>query len=128
MTDDKDRPVYMISVAAELTGVHPQTLRIYERKQLVSPKRTAKQTRMYSDRDIEKLRDIQELTRGGLNLAGVELVMELRERVRELQRTVEEMTDEMRVREEEARDRIDKLHRSYRRELVWVPRGEIQKR
>jgi MerR family transcriptional regulator/heat shock protein HspR len=128
MTDDKDRPVYMISVAAELTGVHPQTLRIYERKQLVSPKRTAKQTRMYSDRDIEKLRDIQELTRGGLNLAGVELVMELRERVRELQRTVEEMTDEMRVLEEEARDRIDKLHRSYRRELVWVPRGEIQKR
>ncbi len=128
MTDDRDRPVYMISVAAELTGVHPQTLRIYERKRLVSPKRTAKQTRMYSDRDIEKLRDIQELTRGGLNLAGVELVMELRERVRELQRTVEEMTDEMRVREEEVRDRIDKLHRSYRRELVWVPRGEIQKR
>lgn len=126
--EDRDRPVYMISVAAELTGVHPQTLRIYERKQLVNPKRTAKQTRMYSDRDIERLRDIQELTHSGVNLAGVELVMRLREQIRDLQQTVDEMTDEIHAREEEVRDRIDKLHRSYRRELVWVPRGEIQKR
>lgn len=127
--DDKDRPVYMISVAAELTGVHPQTLRIYERKQLVSPQRTAKHTRMYSDRDIERLRDIQELTRSyGLNLAGVDLVMQLRAQVRELQDSVDEMTEKVRVHQGELRDEIDRVHRSYRRELVWVPRGQIQKR
>jgi len=127
--EDKERPVYMISVAAELTGVHPQTLRIYERKHLVCPKRTAKQTRMYSEADIERLRDIQELTRScGVNLAGVELVMQLRAQVEEMQRTVDEMSREMRAHHEEVRDRIEALHRSYRRELVHVPRGQIQKR
>lgn len=126
---DKDRPVYMISVAAELTGMHPQTLRIYERKQLVYPKRSAKRTRMYSDRDIERLREIQELTRTyGVNLAGVELVMKLREQVEGLGKTVEEMTETMRAHQEEVRREIERVHKSYRRELVLVPRRDIQKR
>lgn len=119
----------MISVAAELTGVHPQTLRIYERKRLVTPRRTAKHTRMYSDADIEKLREIQELTRRfGVNLAGVELVIELREQVAELTKAVDEMTTEMKRHRDEVREEIEKVHRSYRRELVLVPRGELQKR
>jgi MerR family transcriptional regulator, heat shock protein HspR len=92
MTDD--RAVYVISVAAELAGVHPQTLRIYERKGLVSPKRTAGNSRRYSQRDIELLREIQDLTQHrGINLAGVKLIMQLqleadalRARLGELQR------------------------------------------
>lgn len=127
--DDKDRPVYMISVAAELAGVHPQTLRMYERKQLVCPKRSAKQTRMYSDADIERLREIQDLTRRfGVNLAGVELVMRLRSQVQELQTLVDDMKEATRASQDAAREEIQRVHRSYRRELVLVPRSEIQKR
>ncbi|RJQ55576.1 MAG: MerR family transcriptional regulator [Actinobacteria bacterium] len=129
MADKKDRPVYMIGIAAELTGVHPQTLRIYERKRLVQPRRTAKQTRMYSERDIETLRDIQELTREyGLNLAGVELVMGLRKQVAELRKTVEEMASDMERHQREMHDEIERVHKSYRRELVLVPRGKLVKR
>jgi MerR family transcriptional regulator/heat shock protein HspR len=92
MTDD--RAVYVISVAAELAGVHPQTLRIYERKGLVSPKRTAGNSRRYSQRDIDRLREIKDLTQLlGINLAGVKLIMQmqveavaLRTRLDELQR------------------------------------------
>ena len=81
---DEDRAVYIISVAAELAGVHPQTLRIYERKGLVAPKRTSGNTRRYSDRDIALLRQIQDLTQeGGINLAGVKMIIELQERLRE---------------------------------------------
>src|SRR5664280_208510 len=75
---DSDRPLYMISVAAELAGVHPQTLRIYERRQLVSPNRSSGNTRLYSDADIERLRLIQHLTQDeGINLAGVIRIIEL---------------------------------------------------
>ena len=85
-----DRAIYVISVAAELAGVHPQTLRIYERKGLVSPKRTAGNTRRYSERDIELLRKIQELTNEGINLAGVVRILELEEEVAHLQARYEE--------------------------------------
>jgi MerR family transcriptional regulator, heat shock protein HspR len=75
---DEERAVYIISVAAELAGVHPQTLRIYERKGLVAPKRTSGNNRRYSDRDIRLLRQIQDLTQeGGINLAGVKMIIEL---------------------------------------------------
>ncbi|MCS7058138.1 MAG: helix-turn-helix transcriptional regulator [Meiothermus sp.] len=77
---DKDRPVYIISVAAELVGMHPQTLRLYEREGLVTPRRTAGKTRLYSERDVEKLREIRRLTQElGVNLAGVEEIMRLRD-------------------------------------------------
>jgi MerR family transcriptional regulator, heat shock protein HspR len=76
-----DRAVYVISVAAELAGVHPQTLRMYERKGLLQPKRTSGNTRRYSQRDIERLRRIQRLTQEGINLAGVMTIMELEERL-----------------------------------------------
>src|SRR5919198_2136216 len=91
-----DRAVFVISVAAELAGVHPQTLRIYERKGLVHPKRTTSNSRRYSERDIERLRQIQELTGLGVNLAGVRRVMELTERIELLQEQVAQLETELR--------------------------------
>jgi MerR family transcriptional regulator/heat shock protein HspR len=82
---DSDQGVFMISVAAELAHMHPQTLRIYEARGLVQPKRSPKNTRLYSQRDVERLRRIQQLTAEGLNLAGVERVLALEHRLRELE-------------------------------------------
>jgi MerR family transcriptional regulator, heat shock protein HspR len=97
MTDD--RAVYVISVAAELAGVHPQTLRIYERKGLVSPKRTAGNSRRYSPRDIERLREIQDLTQQrGINLAGVKLIMQLQVEADALRARLEELQRELAAR------------------------------
>jgi MerR family transcriptional regulator/heat shock protein HspR len=93
----EERAVYVISVAAELAGVHPQTLRIYERKGLVRPKRTAGNTRRYSDRDIELLQQIHELTRAkGINLAGVKLVIEMQAELAELRERAAELERELR--------------------------------
>ena len=80
---DKNRPLYMISVAAELAGVHPQTLRAYEQKGLVTPQRTSGNTRMYSQSDIDRLELIQELTAEGINLAGVTRILDLQSRLEE---------------------------------------------
>ena len=107
-----DRPRYMISVAAELVGMHPQTLRMYEAKGLVRPGRTAGGTRLYSETDLERLRLIQRLTTAlGLNLAGVEHVLRLQDELRRLHARMERL-------ERELRDEIQTVHRSYRRELV----------
>src|SRR5215216_171080 len=107
-----DRPRYMISVAADLVGMHPQTLRIYETKGLVAPQRTAGNTRLYSDADLERLRLINRLTSElGLNLAGVEHVIRLEEQVRRMQRRFERLEREM-------REQIAEVHRQYRRDLV----------
>jgi MerR family transcriptional regulator/heat shock protein HspR len=107
-----DRPRYMISVAAELVGMHPQTLRLYEAKGLVRPARTPGGTRLYSDADVERLRLIQRLTTElGLNLAGVEHVLRLEDELRRLQARMERL-------ERELRAEIASVHRSYRREIV----------
>ncbi len=107
-----DRPRYMISVAAELVGMHPQTLRIYEQKGLVRPKRTAGGTRLYSEADLERLRTIQRLTSElGLNLAGVEHVLRLEDQLRRMQRRIERLEQEM-------REAVAQTHRQYRRDLV----------
>jgi MerR family transcriptional regulator/heat shock protein HspR len=88
--------VYIISVAAELAGVHPQTLRMYERKGLLSPKRTSGNTRRYSERDIERIRTIQQLTQGeGISLTGVRLFMAMRERLEEVERRALELEREL---------------------------------
>ena len=111
-----DRPRYMISVAADLVGMHPQTLRIYESKGLIRPKRTAGNTRLYSEVDIERLLLIQQLTNDlGLNLAGVEQVLELQDQVQRMRRTLDRMEREM-------REAVNQVHRQYRRDLVpWKP-------
>ncbi|HEX9123650.1 MAG TPA: helix-turn-helix transcriptional regulator [Actinomycetota bacterium] len=93
----EDRAVYIISVAAELAGVHPQTLRIYERKGLLRPKRTSGNTRRYSERDIRRLQLIQELTQDqGVNLAGVKMIMEMQRELEELRRRTAELEIELR--------------------------------
>jgi MerR family transcriptional regulator/heat shock protein HspR len=107
-----DRPRYMISIAAELVGMHPQTLRIYENKGLVRPKRTRGNTRLYSEADLERLRLIQRLTGElGLNLAGVEVVLRLEDELRKAHGRIERL--ERRLREE-----IQNVHKHYRRDLV----------
>ena len=100
---DEDRAVYIIRVAAELAGVHPQTLRIYERKGLVAPKRTSGNTRRYSDRDIALLRQIQDLTQeGGINLAGVKMIIELQAKLDALRAETDQLQERLRERDEEA--------------------------
>ena len=116
---DSDRGVYMISVAAELAGMHPQTLRIYEARGLITPKRSPKNTRLYSQGDVERLRRIQELTGElGMNLAGVERVFELEaeiERMRRRLRAFERQADRA---QEELRKEIDRVRRSVKAEMV----------
>jgi MerR family transcriptional regulator/heat shock protein HspR len=114
----RDAAVYVISVAAELAGVHPQTLRIYERKGLVEPARTGGGSRRYSDADVAVLRRIQELTSDGLNLAGVKRVLEMEA---ELERLRAELA---RVRRE-AEQAIEEAHRQYRRDLVPVSQAVV---
>ena len=108
---DSRQAVFVISVAAELAGVHPQTLRIYERKGLVDPARTGGGSRRYSEEDIERLRRIQDLTNEGLNLAGVKRVIELEAELERLQAQLAEA-------QREARDALERTHRTYRRDLV----------
>jgi MerR family transcriptional regulator, heat shock protein HspR len=108
----ENRGRYMISVAAELVGMHPQTLRMYEQKGLVRPSRTSGNTRLYSEADLERLRLIQQLTTElGLNLAGVEMVLRLEDQLGRMQRRMERLEHDLR---EEMRD----IERRYKRELV----------
>jgi len=107
-----DRGIYMISVAAELVGMHPQTLRMYEAKGLVRPQRTPGGTRRYSEADVERLRIIQRLTTElGLNLAGVELVLRLEDELRKARAQIERLQSEM-------KQEVQNVHRQYRRDLV----------
>ena len=107
-----DRGRYMISVAAELVGMHPQTLRIYEQKGLVRPKRTSGNTRLYSEQDLERLRLIHQLTTElGLNLAGVEMVLRLEDQLTRMQLRMDRMEREM-------RERMRDIEKQYKRELV----------
>jgi len=116
---DRERGVYMISVAAELAGMHPQTLRIYETRGLIAPKRSPKNTRLYSQEDVDRLRRIQELTSEmGMNLAGVEKVFELEEeitRMRRRMRTLERQAERV---EAELQQEIERVRRSFKAELV----------
>lgn len=92
---DKNRPLYMISVAADLAGLHPQTLRIYESKGLVTPQRTSGNTRMYSQADVERLELIARLTDEGINLAGVVRILDLRERMSAQEEEVEQLRKQL---------------------------------
>ena len=117
---DYERPRYMISIAAELVGMHPQTLRIYEAKGLVRPGRTPGGTRLYSEHDLGRLRAIQRLTTEiGLNLAGVERVLHLEDEMRKLQVRIERL-------ERQLRDEVEKVHKQYRRDLVLYRETEVQ--
>src|SRR3954451_16460119 len=121
MADDQ-RALYIISVAAELAGVHPQTLRIYERKGLIEPSRTEGRSRRYSDRDIVLLQRIQELTNDGVSLAGVRRILELEAELEELRDEVEDLNAALVRAREDLQAAVRDVHRSYRRDLVPVSR------
>ena len=118
MPAESDRAVFVISVAAELAGVHPQTLRIYEREGLVRPKRTTSNARRYSERDIERLLEIKRLTRDGVNLEGVRRVMALTQEVERLQAAVAALQAELRAQAHRHHQELEKVRRSARRDLV----------
>jgi len=135
MSDKPDvtRGVYMISVAAELAGMHPQTLRIYETRGLITPKRSPKNTRLYSQEDVDRLRRIQELTTElGMNLAGVERVFELEEEIDRMRRRLRNLERHAKRVQEEMERELDRVRRSYKYELVpyeppsqaLMPRGD----
>jgi MerR family transcriptional regulator, heat shock protein HspR len=119
---EQERPRYMISVAAELVGMHPQTLRIYESKGLVRPRRTPGNTRLYSEADLERLRLIQRLTTElGLNLAGVETVIRLEDELAKARARLDRL-------ERELRREIRSVHKQYKREVVLYRRDDLPDR
>ena len=123
--EDQDRAVYIISVAAELAGVHPQTLRIYERKGLLRPARTAGNTRRYSDRDIERLRMIQRLTQvEGLNLAGVRMIVDMEDQIERMRQRVSALDAELQRARRRMRDEIERLLKDTKRTDI-VPRSSV---
>ena len=122
---DPQRGVYMISVAAELAGMHPQTLRIYESRGLIQPKRSKGKTRLYSQHDVERLRRIQELTSQlGMNLAGVEKVFELEEELEKMRLRMEGLQHKAAALEKEMADEIERVKKQFRAEIVrYEPPG-----
>lgn len=116
---DDERGVYMISVAAELADMHPQTLRIYESKGLISPQRSPKNTRLYSQADVERLRRIQQMTNEeGLNLAGVETVLEMEERVDAMRAELEALRAHALELEQRMGEEVERVRRELRAEIV----------
>jgi MerR family transcriptional regulator/heat shock protein HspR len=118
-TVERDRGVFMISVAAELADMHPQTLRMYEQRGLITPKRSPKGTRLYSWDDVQRLRRIQEMTvELGMNLAGVEKVLELEEQLARMARRVEQLERRAERIQAEMEERLEEARRSQRAEIV----------
>ena len=125
--DDYDAPVYVISIAAELADMHPQTLRAYERKGLIEPSRTEGNTRRYSRRDIDRLRFIQTLTQDeGLNLAGVRVVLDLGEQLQRSRNRVRELEEMVRHLATRLQDDVEAAHKSHRFEIVPAPNRDVE--
>jgi MerR family transcriptional regulator, heat shock protein HspR len=122
----RKRPVYMIGIASELIGVHPQTLRMYEQKGLLRPRKSIKNTRLYSQEDVDLGRYIQRLTQElGMNLAGVRKVIDLERQVARLEAEIRALREELDRKDVEHRRLIAEVHQSYKRELVLMPRSEL---
>jgi MerR family transcriptional regulator/heat shock protein HspR len=125
--DVNARALYVISVAAELAGVHPQTLRIYERKGLLAPARTSGRSRRYSEHDIALLRRIQELTNDGMSLAGVQRVLALEEELRAARERIAQLEEHVEGLRQEMEERVEAVRRAHRRELVPLRSNSIVK-
>ncbi|CAA9432408.1 HspR, transcriptional repressor of DnaK operon [uncultured Rubrobacteraceae bacterium] len=122
----RKRPVYMIGIASELIGVHPQTLRMYEQKGLLRPRKSIKNTRLYSQEDIDLGRHIQRLTQEmGMNLAGVRKILDLERQVARIEAENRALREELERKELEHDRLVAEVHQSYKRELVLMPRGEL---
>ena len=125
---EEERALYIISVAAELAGVHPQTLRIYERKGLIEPQRTEGRSRRYSDRDIELLQHIQELTNEGVGLAGVKRILELEAALEDAEDEIERLRELVKRARQQIAEAEERVHRKYRRDLVPVSKAVVRVR
>jgi MerR family transcriptional regulator, heat shock protein HspR len=122
----RKRPVYMIGIASELIGVHPQTLRMYEQKGLLRPRKSIKNTRLYSQEDVDLGRYIQRLTQEmGMNLAGVKKVLDLERQAARMEAENRALREELQRKELEHSRLVAEVHQSYKRELVLMPRSEI---
>ena len=123
MTDFESRALFMIGVAAELAGMHPQTLRMYERRGLVSPSRSSGGTRLYSQRDVARLRRIQQMSESGLTLTGIERVLELERALEGALARVRQLEAEMLAQAAAARAELEAIRRSLSTEIVHIRRG-----
>jgi MerR family transcriptional regulator, heat shock protein HspR len=123
--EGRERGVYIISVAAELVGVHPQTLRIYERKGLLSPSRTSGNTRRYSERDIATLQAIQRLTQEGVNLAGVKMIVQMQDELHRMRERMDQMRREMDRAADRLRQEVERARSQHRTEIV--PFAEVRR-
>ena len=122
----RKRPLFMIGIAAELIGVHPQTLRMYEQKGLLRPRKSIKNTRLYSQEDVELGRYIQKLTQEmGMNLAGVRKILDLERRIERVEDENRRLREELERQSVEHGKAVEEVHRSYKREIMLLPRGEI---
>jgi len=125
----RKRPVFMIGIAAELIGVHPQTLRMYEQKGLLRPRKSIKNTRLYSQEDVELGIYIQKLTQEmGINLAGAKKILDLEKKVERLEIENLGLRKELERQTEEHGKAVEEVRRSYKREIMLLPRGEIVRR
>jgi MerR family transcriptional regulator/heat shock protein HspR len=125
----RKRPVFMISIAAELVGVHPQTLRMYEQKGLLRPRKSLKNTRLYSQEDVELGRYIQKLTQEmGTNLAGVKKILDLEGKIERLEAENARLREELERQSVEHDKAVEEVHRSYKREIMLMPRAELVRR
>lgn len=125
----RKRPVYMIGIAAELIGVHPQTLRMYEQKGLLCPRKSLKNTRLYSQEDVELGRYIQKLTQEmGTNLAGAKRILDLEKKIEALETENQWLRKELKRQSAEHHRIVKEVHRSYKREIMLLPRGELAPR
>lgn len=122
----RKRPVFMIGIAADLIGVHPQTLRMYEQKGLLRPRKSLKNTRLYSQEDVELGRYIQKLTQEmGTNLAGVKRILDLEKKIEYLEAENARQRAELERQRAEHDKAVEEVHRSYKREIMLLPRGEV---
>jgi MerR family transcriptional regulator/heat shock protein HspR len=122
----RKRPVFMIGIAADLIGVHPQTLRMYEQKGLLRPRKSLKNTRLYSQEDVELGRYIQKLTQEmGMNLAGVKKILDLEKKIEHLEAENARQRAELEKQRAEHGKVVEEVRRSYKREIMLLPRGEV---
>jgi MerR family transcriptional regulator, heat shock protein HspR len=124
MSTDEPGGFYMIGIMAELAGMHPQTLRLYERRGLIQPSRSAGRTRRYSDADLARLRRIQALSEAGLNIAGIERVLDLERQLEEAEQRLAALAAELEAERTEHREQLQRARRATRAEVVLVTRGE----
>ena len=128
MSKSKSDAVYFISVASSLSGIHPQTIRIYEEKGLVKPYRTKGGTRRYSQDNIDSLIQIQQLTQRGMNLEGIKVIYELKSKIDDLQKKINNLEDEVEEVKNIARNRESEIHKSYKHEIVIKDSTKTPKR